>query len=210
MLVCAFLCATLHTRPRVQRAPGIPCSLCSFEGQRHANLGQITPREGEVMLGSGNAGTTPSLSSSAKAGDPVRRGLSAQSLTVSGILDRLVPATPTAFVRRRTSAVKRLRRSSAVLARRSFSEGGEPATTSESEIEFELHHVIARSPCDEAIHSSFYAARWIASLRSCHGTRIRAPRWLGMTTGWPRGGAAATGRGRANPRNRPRELSPTP
>ena len=48
---------------------------------------------------------------------------------VSGILDRLVPATPTAFVRRRTSAVKRLRRGSAVLARRSFSEGGEPATT---------------------------------------------------------------------------------
>src|SRR6476619_1827320 len=29
MLVCAFLCATLHTRPRVQRAPGIPCSLSS-------------------------------------------------------------------------------------------------------------------------------------------------------------------------------------
>src|SRR6476646_9343962 len=48
MLVCAFLCAILHTRPRVQRAPGIPCSLCSFEGQRHANLGQITPREGET------------------------------------------------------------------------------------------------------------------------------------------------------------------
>src|SRR5260370_26766139 len=31
MLVCAFLCAFLHTRPRVQRAPGIPCSL--FKGE---------------------------------------------------------------------------------------------------------------------------------------------------------------------------------
>ena len=31
MLVCAFLSAQLHTRPRVQQAPGIPCSL--FEGQ---------------------------------------------------------------------------------------------------------------------------------------------------------------------------------
>ena len=48
------------------------------------------------------------------------------SVDVCRILDRPVPATPTAFVRRRTSAVKRLRRGSAVLARRSFSEGGKP------------------------------------------------------------------------------------
>src|SRR6478735_11403594 len=108
MLVCAFLCATLHTRPRVQRAPGIPCSLFSFEGQRHPNLGQITPRESEVMHGSGNAGSTPSVSPSAKAGDPVRRGLSAQSLRS---LEYWI-------------AWSRLRRGSAVLARRSFSEGG--------------------------------------------------------------------------------------
>src|SRR5260370_24983632 len=33
MLVCAFLCATLHTRPRVQRAPGFPCALFFREGQ---------------------------------------------------------------------------------------------------------------------------------------------------------------------------------
>ena len=33
MLVCAFLCATWHTRPRVQRAPGIPCALCFGEGK---------------------------------------------------------------------------------------------------------------------------------------------------------------------------------
>src|SRR6266436_8547578 len=32
MLVCAFLCATLHTRPRVQRAPGLPCALFSSGG----------------------------------------------------------------------------------------------------------------------------------------------------------------------------------
>src|SRR5262245_15143596 len=32
MLVCASLRALLHTRPRVQQAPGIPCSL-RFEGQ---------------------------------------------------------------------------------------------------------------------------------------------------------------------------------
>ena len=38
---------TLHTRPRVQQAPGIPCSLC-FEGKVHANLGFIEPREGET------------------------------------------------------------------------------------------------------------------------------------------------------------------
>ena len=31
MLVCASICL-LHTRPRVQRAPGIPCALC-LEGK---------------------------------------------------------------------------------------------------------------------------------------------------------------------------------
>jgi hypothetical protein len=43
---CACSCARLHTRPRVQRASGIPCSL-PLEGQRHANLGQVLPRERE-------------------------------------------------------------------------------------------------------------------------------------------------------------------
>src|SRR6476469_5396653 len=28
------LCAQLHTRPRVQRAPGLPCALCYDGGQR--------------------------------------------------------------------------------------------------------------------------------------------------------------------------------
>src|SRR5665213_3798147 len=27
MLVCAFFCASMHARPRVQRAPGLPCAL---------------------------------------------------------------------------------------------------------------------------------------------------------------------------------------
>ena len=31
MLVCVSFCALLHTRPRVQQAPGIPCTLC-FSG----------------------------------------------------------------------------------------------------------------------------------------------------------------------------------
>jgi len=39
---------TLHTRPRVQRAPGIPCSL-SLREKVHANLGRIMPREREVI-----------------------------------------------------------------------------------------------------------------------------------------------------------------
>src|SRR5437763_1544769 len=39
--------------------------------------------------------------------------------------------------------------------------------------------VIARSSCDEAIHT-FFVDAWIASL-SCHRARIRATRWLAMT-----------------------------
>jgi hypothetical protein len=42
------------------------------------NFGQIMPREREGVFGIGNAGATHSLSSSAKAGDPVRRGFSAE------------------------------------------------------------------------------------------------------------------------------------
>ncbi len=43
MLVCSFFCTTSHTRPRVQRASGIPCSL--VRGRTIAKLGQIVPRE---------------------------------------------------------------------------------------------------------------------------------------------------------------------
>ena len=43
---CALFCTVLHTRPRVQRAPGLPCSLL-FGGTTRCNLGQIVPRERE-------------------------------------------------------------------------------------------------------------------------------------------------------------------
>ena len=33
MLVCVFLMCSLHTRPRVQRAPGLPCALFRFRGE---------------------------------------------------------------------------------------------------------------------------------------------------------------------------------
>src|ERR1700736_6035267 len=36
MLVCVFLLCSLHTRPRVQRAPGLPCALC-FRGGRNSS-----------------------------------------------------------------------------------------------------------------------------------------------------------------------------
>jgi hypothetical protein len=36
----------LHTRPRVQRAPGFPCALCLFARVKgYANLGHLMPRE---------------------------------------------------------------------------------------------------------------------------------------------------------------------
>src|SRR6266567_5058647 len=44
MLVCAFLCATLHTRPRVQRAPGIPCSLLDLRDNEVQSSGNHVAR----------------------------------------------------------------------------------------------------------------------------------------------------------------------
>ena len=50
LYACVRFCSyNLHTRPRVQRASGIPCSIL-FEGQRNANLGQIVPRECERVF----------------------------------------------------------------------------------------------------------------------------------------------------------------
>src|SRR5258708_31485797 len=45
MLVCAFLVAHLHARPRVQRAPGFPCALCPWRDKVHAHLGRLAPRD---------------------------------------------------------------------------------------------------------------------------------------------------------------------
>ena len=42
---CAQSSHKLHTRPRVQRAPGLPCALCILGAERYANLGRIAPRE---------------------------------------------------------------------------------------------------------------------------------------------------------------------
>jgi hypothetical protein len=42
--VRVFLC-TLHTRPRVQRAPGLPCALCSRGGQRSKQASGAMRRE---------------------------------------------------------------------------------------------------------------------------------------------------------------------
>jgi hypothetical protein len=47
MLVRASI-LPLRTRPRVQRAPGIPCALF-FEGELLASLGRIAPRDRKVM-----------------------------------------------------------------------------------------------------------------------------------------------------------------
>ena len=43
---CAFSCALLHARPRVQRAPGFPCALLLLSRAAiDAKLGRIAPRE---------------------------------------------------------------------------------------------------------------------------------------------------------------------
>jgi len=45
------LCAQLHARPRVQRAPGLPCALC-FRGRevQQQTLGGTAPRDREGVL----------------------------------------------------------------------------------------------------------------------------------------------------------------
>jgi hypothetical protein len=48
--VRVLLCA-MHTGPRVQRAPGLPCALY-FEGANEdENLGRNAPRDREVIFG---------------------------------------------------------------------------------------------------------------------------------------------------------------
>src|SRR3954465_10809864 len=48
---CAHFLCTLHTRPQVQRAPGLPCALCLTGGKEfQAKLGRIAPRECRVIL----------------------------------------------------------------------------------------------------------------------------------------------------------------
>ena len=61
---CAFSLSALHMRPRVQRAPGLPCALSFSRADEFAKLGRSVSRE------------RPCSSSSAKADDPVFRGVS--------------------------------------------------------------------------------------------------------------------------------------
>jgi hypothetical protein len=44
---CAHLLCILHTRPRVQRAPGFPCALCFRGGQRRRKTSDISCREND-------------------------------------------------------------------------------------------------------------------------------------------------------------------
>ena len=45
MLVCDFLKRVPHTRPRVQRAPGLPCALCLEEGVKMQQSSDAMRRE---------------------------------------------------------------------------------------------------------------------------------------------------------------------
>jgi hypothetical protein len=73
--VC-FLLHNLHTRPRVQRASGIPCSL-RFEGQRNANLGRSRREKADVYLLFEVIWNIRSHGENAR-GDGVRRSLQGQ------------------------------------------------------------------------------------------------------------------------------------
>src|SRR5437879_6555116 len=59
------LCAQLHTRPRVQRAPGLPCALFLKGANEDANLGRNAPRDREGVLDERASAPHPQLSSSA-------------------------------------------------------------------------------------------------------------------------------------------------
>src|SRR6266404_2919509 len=45
-----FVLCKPHARPRVQRAPGIPCALFSFEGEEFESLGRDASRECEGIF----------------------------------------------------------------------------------------------------------------------------------------------------------------
>ena len=80
MLVCVFFKCALHTRPRVQRAPGLPCALLLRRDRIHANLGRNRAARSRTHTQS---------SSPAKAGDPVFQSARVHHRR-SGILDRPV------------------------------------------------------------------------------------------------------------------------
>ena len=60
MLVCAFPCASMHTRPRVQRAPGLPCALCLKRARTICKTSDKACRENAnacLLVVPANAGT---------------------------------------------------------------------------------------------------------------------------------------------------------
>ena len=117
MLVCAFLCALLHTRPRVQRAPGIPCSL-RYRGRRFTQTSGRSRRENaNAMFGNGKASaTSSSVSRTARPGDPVRRDFRLYRCRLWN-MGRPVPAT------------RRLCRGSAVWLAEALAKAASRATT---------------------------------------------------------------------------------
>src|ERR1700730_3503428 len=79
MLVCVFSHSFAHETAGAARTRQSLLPLMSRV--RSTKLGRIAPREGEAMSGNANGTATHSLSSPAHAGDPVRRGFTAQALT---------------------------------------------------------------------------------------------------------------------------------
>src|ERR1700730_9780916 len=80
MLVCGFSHNFAHETAGAARTRSSLRPLFSRRDKVDANLGRIAPRERKALFGSGNTSAACSPSSPAHAGDPVRRGLSAQSL----------------------------------------------------------------------------------------------------------------------------------
>src|SRR5882757_1776771 len=78
MLVCAFF-AQLHTRPRVQRASGLPCALSSSGGRKSKQTSDTSCRENAelYLLAAGklNLGLTTSLRANGSSGAHSREPL---------------------------------------------------------------------------------------------------------------------------------------
>ena len=92
ILVCVFFAYILHTRPRVQQAPGISCSL--FEGQGWAKLGRNAPRERNVTFNCHRPRrrvTQYSRGSSDRIDEPRRTGSPAFAGDDDGVLRRYLP-----------------------------------------------------------------------------------------------------------------------
>jgi hypothetical protein len=82
MLVCRHSCALWHMRPRVQRAPGIPCALFSKRGTTSLqNLGQIMPRDRGRILSSH---VVPDKRASGADPGSIRRGGNCESKMADG------------------------------------------------------------------------------------------------------------------------------